>query len=317
MRVIFLGTGGSLPSPKRNVTAVAVQAGPEIVLFDCGEGTQRQFMLSKASFMKVNAVFITHFHGDHFLGLPALLQSLNFSGRKRVLHIYGPSGTIQTVESILNLGYFAPGFEVTAAELEDGSVVEFAGYRVTAVTMDHTVPCLGYVLEENARPGRFNLRKARALGVPEGPAYRTLQQGGTVEIGSRSITPEMVMGPKRRGRKIAVSGDTRPSSAFARAARGADLMVHEATLGSELEEEAALYGHTTARGAAGIAMKALVRTLYLYHISPRYEDAGPLLREAREVFPETYLAEDLVEVSVTNDVDPEPDGSGPDVEESR
>jgi ribonuclease Z len=316
VRVIFLGTGGSLPSPKRNVTAVAVQIGADIVLFDCGEGTQRQFMLSKASFMKVNAVFITHFHGDHFLGLPALLQSLNFSGRRRPLYIYGPPGMIDTVESILSLGYFAPGFDVIAREMEHGGCIEFSGYRVTAVAMDHTVPCLGYVLEEDPRPGRFDLQKARQLGIPAGPSYRILQEGHEIMMGERSITPDMVMGPPRKGRKIAISGDTRPSPAFAAAAREADLMVHEATLGAEMEKEAAQYGHTTARGAAEMALRSQVRTLFLYHISPRYEDAEPLLREAREVFPETYLAEDLAEVSVTTGpelkpIDPEADVENP------
>lgn len=299
MRVIFLGTGGSLPSPRRNVTAVAVQVSSEIVLFDCGEGTQRQFMLSNASFMKVEHVFITHFHGDHFLGLPALVQSLNFSGRRRPLNIYGPGGTIETVRSMLSLGYFTSGFDIQAAEMEGGDVVELQGFSVAAVAMDHTVPCLGYVLAEDDRPGRFDPAKARRLGVPEGPRFRALQQGHPVEAGGRTITPDMVLGPKRRGRKIAISGDTRPVEAFADKAEGADLLIHEATLGSDLEAEAVMYGHTTAKGAAEIAVKARAKRLFMYHISPRYEDAGPLLEEARAVFPESYIASDLEEVQVT------------------
>ena len=317
MRVIFLGTGGSLPSPKRNVPAVAVQVGSEVVLFDCGEGTQRQFMLSKASFMKVSAVFITHFHGDHFLGVPALLQSLNFSGRRKPLHIYGPPGTIETVDSMLHLGYFASSFEVVAEELEDGGRVGFAGYSVRAVAMDHTVPCLGYILEEDSRPGKFNLKRAKELGIPAGPSYRTLQEGHAVKVGDRTIFPEMVLGAQRKGRKIAISGDTRPSDAFARQAQAADLLIHEATLDSSLEEEAKHYGHTTAKAAAELALRSGVRCLYLYHISPRYEDATPLLQEARQVFPETYVADDLTEVTVSVSPGQEDDGPEADIAMAR
>lgn len=298
MRVIFLGTGGSLPSPKRNVSAIALQTGPEILLFDCGEGTQRQFMLSSASFMKVTSVFITHLHGDHFLGIPAFVQSLSFSGRTKPLHIFGPPGTAETVKAMLGLGYFSSSFTVTACDLQDGESVSFFGYDVKAVGVDHTVPSLGYVLEEKMRPGKFNLKKARELDVPEGPMFRSLQEGHAIKIGSRTITPDMVLGPPRKGRKIAISGDTRPSKKLIRAARGADVLIHEATLESSLAEEAKEYGHTTAAEAAKIAKEAKVKNLYLYHISSRYDDSTVLLQEARRIFPNSYIAEDLTDFQV-------------------
>lgn len=298
MRVVFLGTGGSLPTPQRNVSAIAVQIGSEILLFDCGEGTQRQFMLSSASFMKVSNVFITHLHGDHFLGLPALIQSMSFSGRTSPLYVHGPEGMENTMRSMLGLGYFKPGFHVLTRELEEDDVVEFPGFKVSAVEADHTVPAFAYSLQEDPRPGKFNLEKAKSLGIPEGPMFSRLQSGEPVEVGGRRITPEMVLGPKRRGRKILISGDTRPSQGIIEAGRNADLMVHEATLHSSLKQEASEYGHSTAAEAAEVAKRADVKLLCLYHFSNRYEDAKVLLEEARAIFPDTILAEDLASLQV-------------------
>lgn len=298
MRVIFLGTGGSLPTPTRNVSAVAVQMGPDVLLFDCGEGTQRQFMLSSASFMKVANVFITHLHGDHFLGLPAMIQSMSFSGRVRPLYVHGPPGMEEAMRSMLSLGYFTAGFHVLARELEDDEEVELAGFRVRPVPAEHTVPAYSYVIEEDPRPGKFNLEKANELGIPEGPSFRHLQEGRSVEIEGRLITPEMVLGPKRRGRKLAISGDTRPCDRLINAAQGADLLIHEATLHSSLREEAQQYGHSTAVDAAEVAKRAGAKLLYLYHFSNRYDDASVLLDEARAIFPDTYLAEDFASVQV-------------------
>ncbi len=297
--MIFLGTGGSLPSPKRNVTAVAVQVGSEVVLFDCGEGTQRQFMFSSASFMKVSSVYISHLHGDHFLGLPALIQSMSFNGREKQLRIFGPRGMCATVNSILGLGYFAPSFEIVVRDLEGGDAVKEGDFTVKAVEVEHTVHSLGYVMEGSPKPGRFNLEKARELGVPPGPLFGSLQEGKTVEINGRRITPSMVLGAPRRGLKFAISGDTRPCKRFEEAVHCSDVLVHESTVTSELLVDAKEYGHTTAKQAAELAKRANVRSLYLYHISSRYDDPQPLLDEAREIFPATYVAEDLMSIDVT------------------
>ena len=298
MRLIFLGTGGSLPTPKRNVSAIAVQVGPDILLFDCGEGTQRQFMLSSASFMKVTNVFISHLHGDHFLGLPAMIQSMSFSGRTRPLYVHGPEGMEDTMRSMLELGYFTPGFHVLTRELEDEEEVQFPGFKVIAVEADHTVPAFAYVLQEEPRPGKFNLEKAKELGIPEGPLFSRLQGGESVQVGGKIVTPEMVLGPKRRGRKILISGDTRPCRTIIEEGMDADLLVHEATLDSSLKEEAATYGHSTAADAAEVAKSARARLLCLYHFSNRYEDATLLLNEARAIFPNTMVAEDLASLQV-------------------
>jgi ribonuclease Z len=248
--------------------------------------------------MKVQKIFITHFHGDHFLGLPGLIQSMNFIGRKKKLEIYGPPGIVEIVDRVVNLGYFSPGFEISAMELKSGESLHFDGYDVFAVAVDHLVPAFGYVLKEATRPGRFLPEKAKMLGLKEGPLFRALQKGRNVKVDGKLITPEMVTGPPRPGIKIAISGDTRPCDRFAKAAENSDLIIHEATLDSSLREQATDYGHSTAMEAAMIALRARASTLYLNHISNRYEDASILENEARMVFPNTFIAEDLMEITL-------------------
>ena len=298
VQILFLGTSGSWPTPKRNVSAIAVKRGPEILLFDCGEGTQRQFMLSSFSFMQTSRVFLTHFHGDHFLGLPGLVQSMSMNGREKELAICGPVGTEKLVDTLVNLGNFTPGFPVSAKGLKGGDEVDCGEYAVRAVDASHTVPALTYVLEEAVRPGRFSLEKAKQLGVPEGPLYSRLQEGQSVTAGGRTITPAMVLGPPRRGRKIVYTGDTLPSNRILDAARGADVLIHDATADTSLEEKANRYGHSTGRQAAEIARDANVRALILTHVSPRYEDTSTILADAKAVFPNTYMAEDFFQFDV-------------------
>ncbi len=298
MQILFLGTSGSWPTPRRNVSAVAVKRGPEVLLFDCGEGTQRQFMQSPMSFMQVSRIFVTHFHGDHFLGIPGLVQSMTMSDRKDPLAMYGPRGMKELVRQLLTLGYFKPGFDVPVKELAGGDSVDFGEYVVRALAAEHTVPALTYALEEKPRAGRFDLGKAKALGIPEGPLYRRLQAGEPVSVGGATFTPDMVLGPPRRGRKIVYTGDTMPTSALVDFARGADVLIHDATAETSLEEKANRYGHSTGKQAALVAKDAGVGLLALTHFSPRYEDAGPILADATPVFPNTVLAQDFYQVDV-------------------
>lgn len=298
MRIIFLGTGGSIPSVKRNLTATALQYGSEILLFDCGEGTQRQFIMSDISFMKVKKVFITHLHGDHFLGLPGLIQSMGFNGRVEPLYIFGPDGITELVRTIVSLGYFIPGYDIFVKEMQEGETVEFGEYSVQAIGVDHSVPALGYVFQESDRPGRFLVDRARELGIPEGPLFRRLQRGESIEINGRTINPHEVLGPPRRGRKVVFSGDTRPCQSVKKAAENAEILIHEATVDSSLKEKAAEFGHSTAEEAAKLAREAGARSLYLNHISNRYKDTSILQREAESIFPGAQVAEDLMTVDV-------------------
>jgi len=298
MQILFLGTSGSWPTPKRNVSAVAVKRGPEVLLFDCGEGTQRQFMQSPMSYMQVSRIFITHFHGDHFLGIPGLVQSMTMNDRKAPLEMFGPRGMRELVRQLLSLGYFTPGFDVPVREMAGGDSVDCGEYAVRALAAEHTVPALTFALEEKPRPGRFDRERALALGIPEGPLWGRLQEGRTVSVGGRTFTPDLVLGPPRRGRKIVYTGDTMPSDALVDFARGADVLIHDATAETSLEEKANRYGHSTARQAAVVAKGAGVRTLVLTHYSPRYEDLAPILADAVTEFPNSVLAEDFLQLEV-------------------
>jgi ribonuclease Z len=255
-------------------------------------------MLSKLSFMQTSRIFLTHFHGDHFLGLPGLVQSMSMNGREKELLVYGPAGTEEIVRTLVNLGHFAPAFSVTAKGLKGGDRVDGGEYSVRAIDTSHTVPSVGYVLEETTRPGRFSLEKAKALGVPEGPMYSRLQEGRPVTVEGRTVTPAMVLGPPRRGRKIVYTGDTLPSNRVLEAARDADVLIHDATADTALEEKANRYGHSTGRQAAETARDAGARALILTHVSPRYEDTSTILAEAKAVFPNTFMAEDFFEYEV-------------------
>jgi ribonuclease Z len=298
VKIVFLGTGGSWPSPERNVLSIAVKREKEIILLDCGEGTQRQFMISPLSFMQTKIVLISHFHGDHFLGLPGLIQSMTLNDREDDLRVFGPVGTVNLVKTLLELGDFSPGFNVEVRDLEPGETIDFGGYSISTFEAKHNVPCLGYSIEESERPGRFDLEKAKELGIPEGPMYRRLQRGEEVKVGDKSFAPDMVMGPPRKGRKIVYTGDTTPSSEIVNAARGCDVLIHDATAESSMEEKANKYGHSTAKQAAEIAKDCDAKVLFLVHVSPRYDDATPLLEEAKAEFENTYLAEDLMEYEV-------------------
>ena len=298
MQILFLGTGGSWPCKEFNVPAIAVKLGPEIILFECGEGTQRQFMQSIFSFMQVTKIFISHYHGDHFLGLSGLIQSMNLNDRTANLDIYGPRGTIKIVSTLLSLGYFSPGFKIKLHELNDSEVVNFNMYGIKAFDVDHGIPALGFVLEEHMRPGKFNLQKAKSLGIPKGPLYRKIQSGQTIKVGDKTITPDKVLGPPRPGRKIVYSGDTKPCDAVVKNANNADVLIHDACLDSSLEAKAAAYGHSTAHQAAEIAKKAKVKVLFLIHHSPRYKDLSILEEEAKKVFKMSFAAVDFLEYKV-------------------
>ncbi len=298
MKIVFLGTGGTYPSKLRNVTSIAIQRPGEVIMFDCGEGTQRQLMRSPVSFMRIKKIFISHLHADHFLGLPGLIQSMSLNGREDALYIYGPKGTAANVAAMLSLGYFRSGFRVKVMDLRPGSTLDFGGYLVRCVQADHSIPALAFALEETPRSGKFDLKKAHGLGIPEGPLYRKLQHGIPVTVNGKRILPARVMGKSRPGRKIVYSGDTKPSPKIAELARNSDVLIHDCTLDSSHKSLASDFGHSTAAEAASVAKKAGAKTLFLVHLSPRYEDASILEQEARKVFKNSIVARDLMEFVV-------------------
>lgn len=299
MKIIFLGTSGSMPTPSRAASSVAIKRKGEVILFDCGEGTQRQMVAARLGFRRPTRIFISHLHGDHVLGLPGLLQTMALLRRERPLHLYGPQGILNFIKAFSYI-LGVPGFPLEIYEIADeGVVFATSEYKVEAAMADHEGDCWSYALVEHPRPGRFHPERARMLGVPEGPLWKKLQHGGQVVIDDgRLVRPTDVVDPPRQGRKIVYSGDTRPTEALVGLAKGADVLIHEATFDDSLAGRAAEDGHSTASQAAEMAAEAGVGLLLLTHISSRYQDPSALLEQARGIFPNTRVAEDLMEVEL-------------------
>ncbi len=294
MRLTFLGTAGSWPTKDRSASAIAVDTDREEILLDCGEGTQRQFFRSSASFMRVRRIFLTHFHGDHFLGLPGLVQSMGLNQRNEPLDIYGPPDAEEMVGRALRMGYYTQRFPIAVHPLRPGETVELDGYRVRTAPAVHPVPALAYRVEEGPKRGRFDGALARSLGI-HGRDFARLEAGESVRVGDRVVHPADVIGPPRPGRSIVYSGDSAPSEEIRRLAHRATVLVHEATAAEALEAEANTWGHSSARQAAELARAAEVGLLFLTHFSSRYKELEPLEEEARIVFPGSRAARDLLD----------------------
>ncbi|MDD1764379.1 MAG: ribonuclease Z [Methanobacteriaceae archaeon] len=297
MELVFLGTSSALPTHYRNHSALALKAFGEIILMDCGEGTQRQIALSKLSPMKISKILITHFHGDHFLGLPGMVQSMAFRGRKEPLHLFGPPGITELTEIIKVLGFFNLSFPLHPHELNSGLVLEEDDYRISCCQMEHAVPNLAYSIEEKRNP-KFLKNKALELGLTPGPNFKKLQSGIPIKLGDKIIKPEQVLGQKRRGRKIVYSGDTKPCPDMIKFSDGADVLIHESTFNSSHQDKAVETGHSTSVDAAQIARAAKVKKLILTHISTRYQDTDSLEKEALRVFENSVVAHDLMTAEV-------------------
>lgn len=298
MRVTFLGTAASRPTVGRNVPSILVAREGELLMFDCGEGTQRQMMRFGTGFT-VNDIFFTHMHADHFLGVIGLLRTMGLQGREEPMHLYGPEGAQEILHEAVHLGVERVPFEIIMHELEPEQRIERTGYDVVAYRTHHGIRALGYAIVEHARLGRFHPERARELGVPPGPLFGKLHHGEPVEVDGRTITPADVVGPPRAGRTVVYTGDTRPCKGTLQIARAADLLIHDATFGEEERERAGMTGHSTAREAAEIAKQAGALKLVLTHLSSRYaDDPRALEREARHVFRETVTAHDGLQIEV-------------------
>jgi ribonuclease Z len=298
IRVTFLGTAASRPTVGRNVSALMMQRGGDSLLFDCGEGTQRQMMRFGTGFA-VHDIFFTHLHADHFLGVTGLLRTMGLQGREEPMRLWGPAAGGDILHTAVNLGVERLPFDVRIEELEPGAHIARADYDVVAYRSRHGPRSLGYALIEHQRLGRFDPERAAELGVPEGPLFGRLHRGQDVEIDGRLIRAAELVGPARPGRRIVYSGDTRPCEETLEIARDADLLVHDATFAHDEAERARDTNHATAREAAALARRAGVLRLALTHISARYaDDPRPLEREARDVFRSSIVAYDGLAIDV-------------------
>jgi ribonuclease Z len=290
--LVFLGTSGSMPTAQRAPTAILVRRGGERLLVDCAEGTQRQLLRSNVGLIELREVFLTHYHADHYLGLPGMLKTFALRGREVPITIYGPPGLNELFGALRRIfGKLTYPYELV--ELRPGDILQRRGYRLETFPVNHGVSALGYALVEEPRPGRFDVETAAALGIPEGPERGALQRGEKVTLADgRVITPENVLGDVRPGRKVAISADTAYSQRVIEAARGADVLVHEATFAEEERERAHETLHSTAAEAAEVARSAEVGLLVLTHLSNRYF-GGEIEREAQGVFPDTVVPRDL------------------------
>jgi len=290
--VVFLGTAGAMPTADRSATALLVRRGGERLLFDCAEGTQRQLLRSSLGLIDLQEVFLTHYHADHYLGLPGMLKTFSLRGREVPITIYGPAGLIDLFGSLRRIfGKLTYRYELE--ELKPGDTLERGDYRLTTFPVQHGVSSIGYALVEDERPGRFDVETADTLGVPFGPERGALQRGEPVTLADGStVTPEQVLGAARPGRTVVIPGDTTPTRSVLEASLGADLLIHEATFLEDERERAGETGHSTAVESAQLAQAAGVRMLALTHLSARY--FGPeAAREARAVFPETVVPRDF------------------------
>jgi ribonuclease Z len=291
LSLFFAGTAGSVPTARRGLPALLLRAGGERILFDCGEGTQQQ-LLRSAGLPELDAIFITHYHLDHWLGVVGMLKTFDLRARERTLDVYGPPGLRALFRDLRPL-IGRTGYPLQVTELEPHAEVGFAGYAIASFPVKHRVEAYGYAFVEEDRPGRFDVAAARALGVTEGPDFGRLQRGETVD----GVTPEQVVGPGRRGRRIVVSGDTAPVQTVEVYAHDADLLVHEATFCEDERARARDTGHSTARQAAEIARDAGVKLLALTHLSTRYFPRE-VREEARATFANTVVPRDFDAIEV-------------------
>jgi len=292
--IVPLGISAGSPTRDRHLASLAVAMDGRIVLFDCGEGTQYQLMRAPFRWTRIEAIFITHLHGDHLYGLPGLLGTLSLHGYHSAIEVYGPTGLREYLRGIFETTQRHRSYPLEVHDVSEGTVRKADGYSVEARLLDHGIPTFGYVLMEDPLPGTFDVEKAHRFNIPEGPLYGQLKSGRDVRLADGSlITSSELVGPPRPGRRISYCLDSRPCQGSVELSRGASVLVHEATYGSEHAGEARERAHSTAAEAAQVAARAGAKRLLLTHFSPRYLDLSVLVAEAQSIFPATEACEEL------------------------
>lgn len=293
-KIHFLGTSSAVPTKDRGLSCVAISYENILVFFDCGEGSQREINEAGLGFNKECAIFITHMHGDHVVGLLGLLQTMSMNRRERELRIFGPKGIVDFVRMNKSILKFGLTFEVLVSEIRPGLVYKHPKFSVVAQESEHSSESFAYIFEEASKPGKFSTKKAIALGIPEGPLWSRLQHGSSVVSPKtgKSVKPEQVLGAQRKGKQIGISGDTRPSKKLLEFFNGCDVLIFDSTYSDEHSQNALENKHSTSREAATLAKRAHVKKLILTHFSARYRNVSALVRQAREIFPDSIAAKD-------------------------
>lgn len=311
MKITILGSSCSNPTKNRNLTAVNISFMGNNYLFECPENVQQQYMKAKVSYMKIKAIFISHFHADHFLGLPGLLATMALQERSQQLIIFGPKGAKERLLKLLSASLkplsfkgkiedLELGFEIIIKELKEGKIFEEERLSVSAVKLNHDVPCYGFVFKEEDKIGKFNKKKAIELKIPEGPLFRKLQEGETIKVNGKKIKPEQVMdySKAKKGRKVSIIMDTYPDKNYFNAIKNSDLLIHESSFGKGLEERARETKHSTAEMAAEVAKKNKCKQLLLLHISSRYRNTSEIEKDAKKIFKNSSAGKDLTEINL-------------------
>lgn len=297
--VTFLGTSSAAPTKDRGLPAIALRREGRLILMDCGEGVQRQVLAHSIGLGKDTTILVTHLHGDHVSGLLGLLQTMSLAQRRKPVDIVGPSKLLRWLEVTSELLHIGLTFPINFTPARPGVVLRGPGFRIRAARASHSVEAYSYVVEETPRPGTFHPERARALGVPEGRLWSSLQKGRAVVVHGRRVAPSEVTGPRRPGRKVGYSGDTRPTAALARFFSGCDLLIFDSTFKDSDQEKAVERKHSTSVEAAAVARKANARKLALTHFSARYTGTAALVSEARRIFANTVAARDGLTLEVS------------------
>ncbi len=289
LELLFLGTGASVPSRDKATSCIAVRNGSDIILMDCGEGSQRQIMISPFSFMKIRAILITHLHGDHVFGLPGLLQTMSLTGRKESVTIYGPPGIRDCIDAFMTVTQGETVYPMEIIEVSGGESFAVRDMTVSVYRTEHNMASVGYRIDEKDRPGKLDREKALSLGIKDGPDMSRLKNGETVN----GVRPEQVLGPTIKGSSISYTGDTVKTESVTKGSKGVSVLIHESTYMSSDSELAKEHFHSTALQAAETAKECGASCLILTHVSQRYNDLNDVVAEARTVFENTLAAEDM------------------------
>jgi ribonuclease Z len=298
MKLIFLGTSASQPTENRGLSCICLERNGEILMFDAGEAAQISYLKSGLGWNKKMKIFVTHLHGDHCIGLLGLLQTMTMQHRTEPLEIYGPIGIEEFIAANIKVLNFGLSFPVIITSVEEGRIFDSKIYSISACKANHSVLTYSYLFEEKDKPGRFDLEKAKTLEIPQGKLWNQLQNGTEIKIGGKTIVPEQVLGGKRPGKKIGISGDTMPTKELERFFEGCDYLVFDSTFLDEIKEKAEETGHSTAKQAAILSKNAKVKNLILTHFSARYKDETAHLEEAKQIHESVIAAKDFLEIEI-------------------